>query len=94
MRLSLLPISKGTSDTHDGGIEEWLWDNHLLRDGNLKTVEFDKNGLADAGSRKVREIMKDTRKTLEGHLGNQGVSAGGMLAPYRHNVNFDVFVNC
>ena len=61
----------------------------------MQTVEFSNKGLADTGSREVREMMYFTLgKPCKGTWGNQGVSAGLMLAPYPHKMNSDVFVNC
>ena len=44
MRLYLPPIRTGTSATYDGGMDEWLRDNHVLGDVDqiTKTVELDK----------------------------------------------------
>ena len=86
MWLYLLPIKTGTSGTYNRGRDEWFRDNHILQDMNLitRTVEFDNKSSADPGSRKEHQEM------LEMHLGNQGVLAGGMLAPDRHRLNLHV----
>ena len=36
------------------------------------------------GKTRISQCARNRELTLEKHLGNQGVSAGGMLAPYRH----------
>ena len=54
-----MSTTTGTSGTYDVGRDEWLRDDHMLRDVNLitKTVEFDIKGSTDPGSRKVQEMM-------------------------------------
>ena len=74
-------VRKVTSAAHDGGMDEWLRD-YSIRDVKFTMiVEF-----TDESSTKHRtsQCARERETTLEKHLGNQGVSAGGMLAPYRH----------
>ena len=81
MWLLLQLVRKMTSAAHDGGMDEWLRD-YSIRDmiSIMMIVE-----LSDENSAKKDLAMCEEREhTLEKHLGNQGVSAGGMLAPYRH----------
>ena len=71
-----------TSASHDGGMDECMAkglldsrrENH--DDCRITRQEFDKTG--------PRNVRGKRTYTLEKHLGNQGVSAGGMLAPDRH----------
>ena len=96
MRLYLLPIRNGASATYNEGMDKWLRNsNHILRDINqtTKTVEFNSRVQQIQDLARCENGPIYTRKKLERHLGNQGVSADGMLVPYRHKVIFYVFVN-
>ena len=59
MLLYLLLIRKRTSATYNGGIDEWLRDNHILQKGNLiaLTVQFNNKDSADPEPRNVRGIL-------------------------------------
>ena len=83
MRLLLQLVRKMTSAAHDGGMDEWLRD-YSIRDVSLITMIVE---LSDENSAKQDLAMCEEREpTLKKYLGNQGVSAGSMLAPCRHKL--------
>ena len=96
MRLCLLLIRTGTSSTYDQGIDEWLRDNHVLRDVNLitKTVELDKRGSADPGSRKVREMSNLQLENAGEALGKPSGFSQRDVGARSPQIELLCFVNC
>ena len=67
-------VRKMASDAHDGGTDEWLRDHQQIQHVNLITIDVE-------STTRVRQCVRKREPKLEKHLGNQGISAGGMVAP-------------